>query len=500
MSTRQELEAAVLAAPHDRDVLAVYGDHLQAAGDPCGELIALDLQIERHADPRAAGPRRYRHAPLELFAQRAAVLRAMLGDELASAGASAWIGNAVRLGFIDDLAIGPAMQRELAALLAVPLGRYLRSVTLHGDRHEIAMLLAVLAGTHHTWLTGLTIVTTSAGPVIAFEREVVAATPRLVRLELRGHPVFRAIPHPALRTLCVEGPAVAALADLELPGVTALEVAFDVHRDALGALVDDRVGAAGLRSGAPLAALFSIERLPELCRLDLSRNEPPPGAARWTGQPVGAGGSVFALLGEIDLRHRLTHVRLPAVCSERDYALLQEALAAMPALVELVVARGHYLDTSGLHHRTARIVRAAAWPWPAPEQVRPDAALQFAMDYRTTGCEPYGQSVTVPLRELVMTMERQFEDLPGEARDAWTAFWHQAAGLIHDGPDQVLPTELAIAMLAPLVRDVAELGNAVVFSGRGSPDGSIQPTMTIRMRAVTRPALDGGDEGFAIDR
>jgi uncharacterized protein (TIGR02996 family) len=52
-----ELEARLIENPDDRDVLAVYADHLQSIGDPRGELIALQVAgkpaaqfIESHAD------------------------------------------------------------------------------------------------------------------------------------------------------------------------------------------------------------------------------------------------------------------------------------------------------------------------------------------------------------------------------------------------------------------------------------------------------------------
>src|SRR5438552_7266092 len=45
VETLDELEAT-LRARWDRETLAVYGDHLMSAGDPRGELVALDLRID----------------------------------------------------------------------------------------------------------------------------------------------------------------------------------------------------------------------------------------------------------------------------------------------------------------------------------------------------------------------------------------------------------------------------------------------------------------------
>lgn len=46
MSATLEELASQLRARWDRDLLAVYGDLLMMRGDPRGELIALDLELE----------------------------------------------------------------------------------------------------------------------------------------------------------------------------------------------------------------------------------------------------------------------------------------------------------------------------------------------------------------------------------------------------------------------------------------------------------------------
>jgi len=51
MALRDDLESALRAAWSAAD-LAVYADHLQAIGDPRGEIIALDLALLAPRPPR----------------------------------------------------------------------------------------------------------------------------------------------------------------------------------------------------------------------------------------------------------------------------------------------------------------------------------------------------------------------------------------------------------------------------------------------------------------
>ena len=44
-AARDQLEAS-LRARWDRETLAVYADHLEAIGEPRGELISIDLRID----------------------------------------------------------------------------------------------------------------------------------------------------------------------------------------------------------------------------------------------------------------------------------------------------------------------------------------------------------------------------------------------------------------------------------------------------------------------
>ncbi|HEY5935628.1 MAG TPA: hypothetical protein VIU61_13355, partial [Kofleriaceae bacterium] len=145
---REDLEAN-LAASFDRDTLAVYADFLQSIGDPRGELIALDLQIEAHADHAAPAPGpRYRYAPAGLVDRRATLLATWLRALVPSDPTRGWIGDQVRFGFLDNLELGAHSTEErdrLLAILASPVGPYVRGVTIRGATHDLVESLAVLA-------------------------------------------------------------------------------------------------------------------------------------------------------------------------------------------------------------------------------------------------------------------------------------------------------------------------------------------------------------------
>jgi hypothetical protein len=77
-----ELETA-LRASFDRDTIAVYGDQLQASGEPRGELIAIDLRIDDTG------------AELELARRRAELIRTWLGTSLPH--------GTLRYGFVGSM-------------------------------------------------------------------------------------------------------------------------------------------------------------------------------------------------------------------------------------------------------------------------------------------------------------------------------------------------------------------------------------------------------------
>jgi len=459
----QELEAA-LAASFDRDTLAVYADELMSIGDPRGELIALDLQIEAHADARADQvPARYRYAPAELVARRATLLETWLRGLAPTDPTRGWIGDHVRFGFLDDLECGAHSTEErdrLLAILASPVGAYVRGVTIRGVTSDIAKTLLVLVRTEHPWLSRLTIHKRAAGPPVAADLEArfIAATPRLARLELVGHRAFRTFAHPALRELYVEGrESLAAIRGRGFLGVTTLELGFATdlanyrtvevepelasEHDFDEIITSDHdlpIDDPAEDSTVTVAKLLTAENLPALRRLDLSRNEPLRAPASIDFDPDELDFDVyggidldaprvapFELIGIVPLRRQLTHLRLPALRDEQDFTRLADAVAAMPALVEVTVVRGHYYRAPALPHASARFVRPPAWPWPAPASIRPGEALRIAVPGSRSGD-------LVGLADAVAVMERRFEDLPADARYAWTRLWLFVADLALD--------------------------------------------------------------------
>jgi hypothetical protein len=426
---REDLEAN-LAASFDRDTLAVYADELQSLGDPRGELIALDLQIEAHADP-ANPARRYRYAPAELVARRATLLETWLRALVPSDPTRGWIGDHVRFGFLDNLELGAHTTEErdrLLAILASPVGPYVRGVTIRGATSDLAKTLAVLARMDHPWLARLTLHKRRAGPTVPddLEARIIAATPRLTRLELSGHRAFDRFAHPALRELRVDGRAsLAGVSTRAFAGVTLLDLAFGSQDDELVYLADEDDNAGVPDDTSELAKLLTTEHLPALRRLDLSRNEPPAEPDVYDedadiydglGNDFAAGVDPFELICILPVRRQLTHLILPALRTEQDFTRLSDAVAAMPALACVEVARGHYYRAPALPHATARFVRPPAWPWPAPASIRPGEALRIVVPGSRSGD-------LVGLADAVAVMERHFEDLPADARYAWTRLW-----------------------------------------------------------------------------
>jgi hypothetical protein len=185
-TARDELEAA-LVAYWNHDDLSVYADHLLAQGDPRGELIALDL---------APAPNN-----ADWVARRRAVITRWLGNEL---GLRAY--GVIKHGFIHDLDDGKGLGTLTAPLLDSPAGTYVRSFASRGPATKVRATLARLAARERPWLTRL-FVAVRSGPMRepsvnpATGDALVAATPRLQELDVRGRRVFGDLAHPTLRRL-----------------------------------------------------------------------------------------------------------------------------------------------------------------------------------------------------------------------------------------------------------------------------------------------------------
>lgn len=340
----ESLEAleAVLAVSPDRETLAVYADHLQALGDPRGELLAIDLEIERTG------------ATDELVTHRTSILHAWLGRHEPSDPRHRWIGESLRLGFVEDLVLQDIWTNRLHEIhdaLATPLAPYIRGITIMGKIATVARALGALATTVHHHLTRLTIRCQSAqsleqvcsltGDGDEAIAHIFGRFPRLQLLELRGGSIFAQMPHAGVRRLRITGfDAITSLVDGEGPplsGVEALDFAFDDGDDS------DRLNVPNTN---PSSTFLSPAKLPALRRLDLSRNEAEVvnSSRQYEFDLFGLSDDpdsldLFTWLRALPIRSQLTHLRVPSIRSDADRRALEHALQDMPELVEFDVAR-----------------------------------------------------------------------------------------------------------------------------------------------------------------
>jgi hypothetical protein len=434
------LEAALLAA-WDRATLAVYADLLVERGDPRGELIAIDLELEQRSTP-------------ELVARRASLLSGWLGGVVPTDPHTPWLGDSFRLGFVEDLRLHGAMtEAQLVPLLASPLAPYLRRVSIRGHSEDITRALLALAVRSHGWLTTLSIHSWSYETPVLDDAvsAMMAAAPRLELLEVRGARVLESPPHPAVRRLVVTGwSALPALFEGEpWAAVESLDFAFYEP-------VDEGQFAAPLpEAPSPLPAL----QLPALRRLDLARNEPEAFRARdtwgddeWYDEDP-PDGDAAAAIDPLELvaaqpgRHRLTQLRVPSIRDRAQFDRLDALATELRALERLEIARGSYYRCPELTRSRAAFVRPPPWPWPRLDD-GVEEQLQILLPASRSGD-------TVTLADAVRAMERGYEELAADARYAWTRLWGAIVTLgaepwAEDArlawtPEQPFPADLLVA-------------------------------------------------------
>ncbi len=407
MTTTATLEAELRRA-WTLDNLAVYGDHLQQLGDPRGELIAVDVHLARHG----RGP--------EVEHRRRRALRAWLGlDDTVDPTRGAWEGVRFAFGFIDDLRV------ELAPLiLRGPAGPFVRGITLIQRPHTIRGLLDDLGAMPRPWLDRLTIVPRFKGPPPqavwragdpTFHPEllapVLAGTPRLTRLELAGHRLILAFPHPHVTSVRIDG--IDALLPIlqagpAMPAVTELELGF--ARTPGGPVVMQR----------PWPKLVPVASFPALRRLDLSANE----AQRATSDTQL---DVFEMLGGFDGLDRLVELRVPSLRTSQERDQLQRAIRRMPQLRRLEVIRGPVaFESSALE--VVEVERA--WPrWDTPTAREP-LWVSCGNDRSSFGVLP---------RSLIAACERSYRWFDAAAREAWAEIWRVVSALGYDSGTSTLP-------------------------------------------------------------
>jgi hypothetical protein len=324
-----ELEAA-LVAEWSLDNLQVYGDALQAAGDPRGQLIAIDLHIAKFGSTQ------------ELAYRRRQRLREWLElPKHIDPTNGPWRGVKFAFGFVDNLPADFASE-----VLRSPAGRFVRGLSLSYQIPNMVELLHELAAAERPWLDRLSIVSRvrSAPPTSVWVEQatmmeqswvepVIAATPRLRVFELAGNRMVRAFPHPAvtavrldgidaLKTVLEQGPA--------MPAVRELRLAFPHHPDA------------PVLMEKPWPSLLLAANFPALTHLDLSDNR-----------------DVIDVLSDLGVREQIEQLRL-------QYLPEPSVLQRMPKLSRLEIE--HDLECPGVEvvkveQRWPRVAGALGTIW-----------------------------------------------------------------------------------------------------------------------------------------
>jgi hypothetical protein len=408
---REELESA-LAASWDRDTLAVYADHLQAEGDPRGELIALDLEIDA------------RGSTVELSKRRTSLLYAWLGSLVPVDNVHApWIGDSLKCGFVENLV--PA---NLERALASPIGPYVRGVTLRDSIDELERKLAVLARHEHRWLVRMTIGDTGShrapvDPDIA--RRAFAAMPRLHTLELVHGPALALLSHPTIERLVVHGRSCFdALGD----GATFARVTdLVITHVAEPAAYDDAYGDENYVEEAPPPAQAAWPKVafPALRRLELADTDLD---------------AAYKLVRSLDARAHVTTLRIPRLRNAADRDELIAIARDMPALAVVEIAHGTHYDPPDIPN--LRLERAELLAWPMQDEAESQGLRVFMPGSK------YGE--TVALIDAIYVMEQRFEALPAAARAAWSQLWRRIAALNE-------PIAFPARVLADAVESVPEL-------------------------------------------
>lgn len=367
----------------DDDTAAVYADLLIARGDPRGELIAIDLALAN--DPRA-----------ELSARKRELIEAWIGDSIA-----AWIwhprnvDHGLLSGFTAANTATFQLVEQVEHLLGA-VGNHVRDLRLYGSNADLKKALTVLAraGGGLPWLRTLTIKRIDGARPIdrATWQAVVDATPHLTELILEGRGVIASPLHPAVRTLRIQGFAI-AVGGHPFDAVTHLDFQF----------ADPHAYGAELPSIDALVAVVNPRAFPALRTLDISRNVAP----RWNqpARPI-----ALEMLAAVEDLARFENIRLPAITNDSAAALVQ-VLERHPHL-HFELARTY--ETLEVTH--PRLVVPTPRVWPAQPHSR-DALI----------VEKHGDELA--LSTLVDDLEEQFDAMRPDAQAAWIAFWSFLAEL-----------------------------------------------------------------------
>ena len=302
-----ELEAAVRAT-WDREAIAIYADHLQAIGDPRGELVAIDLRI----DAGDAGP--------EVLARRTELIHQWFGADLPP--------GIVRYGFVDVDASGMGPRSQLEIALRGPGAQFIRSVTLAGPHDDLRAALDELPRERRPWLTSLTVRhwDEKEGPVclLPATRKLFSRLPALTSLTLEGRRILSAWAHPRVERLRITGYDAIDLTSAEVwPSLRELDFAFQCqystdHRDP---------------GFTAISQLLRTETIPALATLDLSRNE----RGHLEPRSLGGGVVISAFFTRFANHPNLATARLPSLPHETAVDAVERTLATLPAVRDVAV-------------------------------------------------------------------------------------------------------------------------------------------------------------------
>jgi hypothetical protein len=300
--TIADLEAAVRAS-WDRDAIAVYADHLQAIGDPRGELVAIDLRID-DGDTRD-----------EVLARRNELIAEWFGADLPP--------GIVRYGFVDVDATGAGPDSQLAIALRGPGASYVRSVAIVGPPDQLVRAHDLLVAEPRPWLTKLVIRQWDEAKTATITNDrIVDATPALHTLAVDGRRVFGDLVHRNVHALRVSGfDAIGGLVGdgARWAGLATLDFAFHCHLAREHADPPEPT----------LRTLLPAARLPALRALDLSRNEP----GHLDPHTLGGAVDLLAFLDGLAIAPQLETLHVPL---RREPDRARHVIARMVALRELV--------------------------------------------------------------------------------------------------------------------------------------------------------------------
>ena len=390
-----ELEARLLA-DWNLETLEAYGAELRAAGDPRGELIAIDLVLETKPS------RSVRDA---LYEEKVALQIAWFGE----------VGENIvtQFGFVEEF----RDEIEVFFTMIDALAPFARKLDLWGDPPEVRQLATRMAAAPRPWLGFLEVrnFNEQTEPTIdnALARRLIDATPNLRTLKADGHLVFDDVPHPSVVHLIAQGhDSIGALrGDRVMPNVMALD--FTLHPDHY---IHREPPPHALRGG-----LVHRRAFPMLETLDVSRNEPR--ASTMKPNCIAGKTPIFEVLPFVEILPHVTTLRVPSLRNMTQAQQLQATLARMPQLRTLEIARTYTALLGAPTHPTAHITIAPRMPWPPADALHDYDALLFLVE------EAW---VRVDLSHAYEHCETHYATMPHRQQLAWEALWRAAHELRDD--------------------------------------------------------------------